>query len=455
MSSITYLRSIKILSGLTLVFTALVWSQAPAADPAAPLVIDLPLALATAQDVQPSMRAARATLSSAQTAHRTLEELGVAARLTNHDLPIRKKQACLGVTAATGNLIQAEAETKYAVLRTYWSVQYAKAQQKVAAGVVESFEFYEKRVSEAVKKGEGPREWTQDTVDKISIYRRLAANKVAEADRGIERATAGLKEAIGLDPCSQITVVDHPLTELTVSPVCREDVVSLALSRRGEVTQANALAEIMCLEIEAQGKECLPGVVRTFAAFADIHSKVLPAGVANGEYRPGALAPEMPTHLAGSKSDRMQRARDLADRGQAVSDKVRNLVALEAQDIYWKHQEALKKVGINREGSDAGRNLSANTKKGFTANLNVRVDDILTTEVLAAQAQSAYNEALWQLGGLAGRPGTRDRRRHLHRIAAGRRRDRRPEEIACLRGEGDQPPRRQAPRESFPPRNDH
>lgn len=393
--------------GLTLAFALTVWGQAPAADPTAPVVLDLPLSLHTAQDLQPSVRAARASLASAQTQARTLEGMGVVAWLKNHDLPVRKKQACLGVTAATGNLSAVEAETNYAVTRTYLSVQYARAQRQVAGDVSKELEFYQKQVKQAVEGKEekdkdkdkdkvkpAPREWTTSTVDKLTIYRRLAENKLTEAERGVEQATAGLREAIGLDPCTPVTVMDSPLSEPQKVELCREEIVSLALDRRGEVVQASALAEIACLEIDAQGKECLPGVVRTFAAAADIHAKVLPATVANGEYRPGALAPEMPVYLVGSKSDRQQRARELAQRNQAVADKTRNLVALDATNAYLKYQEALKKVEQSRDAKIAGERLAKNTRADFRADQKVRIDDVLTNEILAAQGQSAYNEAV-------------------------------------------------------------
>ena len=44
------------------------------------------------------------------------------------DLPIRRKQARLGVTIAEASLSQAEWETVYAVTRTYFGVVYARQQ---------------------------------------------------------------------------------------------------------------------------------------------------------------------------------------------------------------------------------------------------------------------------------------------------------------------------------------
>jgi outer membrane protein TolC len=103
----------------------------------------------------------------------------------------------------------------------------------------------------------------------------------------------------------------------------------------------------------------------------------------------------MPVLLAGPRSYRMDRARDLSARAAAVVEKTRNLVALDAEDAYFKWEEAARKVPITREAAETGTRLSENTKKDFNANQRVRIEDILTEEVLSAQAQAAYNEALY------------------------------------------------------------
>jgi outer membrane protein TolC len=183
----------------------------------------------------------------------------------------------------------------------------------------------------------------------------------------------------------------------------------MALGQRGELVRASTAAEVVELEVKAQGKTCLP-TSRTFAAVVDIHAVPVPQGQANGEYRPGATSLEMPVQFAGPRSSRIERARDLSARAAAVADKARNLIALDAEDAYRKWEEAAHKVPQSRDAAEAGARLSKNTREDFTGAQKVRIEDILTNEVLAAQAQAGYNEALYNLLiGLAG----------LERVTAG------------------------------------
>src|SRR5262249_53572769 len=148
-------------------------------------------------------------------------------------------------------------------------------------------------------------------------------------------------------------------------------------------------------EIDAQGKSHMP-TVRTFAAVADVHARPIPQGVQNTEYRPGAVGLDMPGTLAGHRADRVERARDLSARAGAVVDKTRNLIALEAEDAYFKWLEAARKVGQTRDGADAGARLAKHGREDFRGGQKVRIEDLLTNEVLAGQVQAAYNEARYQ-----------------------------------------------------------
>jgi outer membrane protein TolC len=377
---------------------------AAASVPPAPLT--LPEALRIALEQQPALTAHRASLASAQTAYDGLQKLHLTG-LLSRDLPIRRRQACLGVRIAEAGLDQAEWETMYAVTRTYFGVVYARDQLRVAQDVAESLKFYEDRVRDLVKKGES-REWTTSTVDKITAYQRLAQTKQADATRGIERATAALKEAMGVAPELPVQIGDDQLPSPRVE-VNREQIVALALVRRGELVQANTAAEVVELEVKAQGTTCLP-TARTFAAGADIHARPVPQGIANSEYRPGAISLEMPTLFAGPRSSRVARARDLSGRAAAVVEKTRNLVVLDADDAYLRWAEWAHKVPQTRDAAQAGSRLAKTTREDFRASQKVRIDDILANEVLAGQAQSSYNEALYQqLISLAG----------LQRVTAG------------------------------------
>ena len=342
---------------------------------------------------QPALAARRASLAAAEEGARGAQALCVPVFIAR-DLPIRRQQACLGVTIAEASLSQAEWETVYAVTRTYFGVVYARQQLRVVDDLVNSLRFYEERVRDLVSKGES-KEWTTSTVDKISIYLGLAEGRKAEALRGIERAHAALREAMGVAPELTIGIAEQnlPVPKVTVN---REDILALALARRAEMVQVITAAQVADLEIQAQGKTFRP-VATTFAYGADIHSHPVPQGISNREYRPGATGLEMPPSLAGPRSSRVEHARDLSARAAAVVDKTRNLVALEAEDMYYKWEEASRKVPQTESAKQAGSRLAKNTREDFRAGQRVKIEDILTNEALAAQAAGSYNEALYQL----------------------------------------------------------
>src|SRR5262249_18311102 len=153
--------------------------------------------------------------------------------------------------------------------------------------------------------------------------------------------------------------------------ICRDDIIAWALARRGELVQASLAAEITHLEVEAQGTSCRPKM-ETFAAAGDIHARQVPQGISNADYRPGAIPPEMPTMLAGSRSQRMERARSLSARAAAVADKARNLIALEAEDTYLKWLEASRKVSFTREAGAKADKLAEDLRKDFGSGQKVK-----------------------------------------------------------------------------------
>ncbi|HLJ96787.1 MAG TPA: TolC family protein [Gemmataceae bacterium] len=347
-----------------------------------------------ALEQQPALAAQRASLAAAQEGYRGVQDLCVPTFLAR-DLPIRRKQSCLGITIAYAGLCQAEWETVYAVTRTYFGVVYARQQLRVADDLVNSLRFYQERVRDLVNKGESPKDWTTSTVDKITIYLELADVRRAEALRGIDRAIAALREAMGVGPEMPLDVADQSLPVPNVG-ANRGQIVALALGRRGELVQVVTAAEVADLEVNAQGKTFRP-TAPTFASGADIHARPVPQGISNHEYRPGATGLEMPPNLAGTRSSRIEHARDLSARAAAVVDKTRNLIALEAEDMYYKWEEATRKVPQSDTAEQAGNRLARNTREDFRAAQRVKIEDILTNEALAAQAAAAHNEALYQL----------------------------------------------------------
>lgn len=396
----------RIVGGLAVSF--LIPCMAAAQAPAAPVAPNQPVpttpqtqerpwtlseCLRLALDQQPAIAAARASLAAAETQRRGLERLLAPPILAGRELPIRRQQAMLGVTIASAGLSQTEAETTYAVTRTYIGVLYAREQKRVADDVVANLRFYQERVRELVKKGES-RDLTTSTVDKISVYLGLAEGRQAEAIRGIQRAAAALREAMGVGQDCPLQVAEEPIPVTEHNLQC-DQIIHLALARRAELVQAITVAEVVSLEVCAQEKTHLP-TTRTFASVVDIHAKSIPQGVTNGEYRPGAVGLEMPVSFAGPRSYRVERARDLHARTAAVVDKTRNLIALEAEDTYLKWEEAVRKVRQSRDAAEAGTRLAKNTREDFRGEQRVKMDEVLTNEVIAGQAQAALNEALYQ-----------------------------------------------------------
>src|SRR5207245_453653 len=128
-------------------------------------------------------------------------------------------------------------------------------------------------------------------------YTNLAQTRRSEAERGIGRATAALREAIGIEPECCIRIVEDKLPVKDVN-LCVDDVIQMALARRPEITLALTFSEVTLLTGKAK---------------------------------------------------------------------------------------------------EIGRKLADNTRKGYTGNQKVKPEDVLTNEVLAAQAEAQHNEALWNL----------------------------------------------------------
>jgi hypothetical protein len=373
-------------------------AQQPVAGPppaAAPveqvLALGLDDCLQLAFQRQPRVAAARASLAAAEDGFRALDNLNAPGLLVP-SLPIRRRQASLGITAAAAGLDQAQRETTYAVTRTYFTVLYAREQERVARGVVDRLKATRDTAKRALDAGS--LDVTAVDVRRATTYLHLAETKRIQASEGVKRALAALKEAIGLGPQDCLEVPAAQLPEVGVRP-CREEVIALALSRRGELIRAAIFAEVTCLEVEAQGTG-IHKKMETFAAGSDIHAVVVPQGVANTEYKPGAVPPEMPTLLVGSRPDRVKRAQSFHARARAVVDVTRNLIALEAEDEFLLWEEAAGQAAEAREAAQTGGQLAKDLDRDYAAGLKVKVDEVINAHVLASQARAQYNEYLYR-----------------------------------------------------------
>lgn len=337
---------------------------------------------------QPTLAAFRASLAAAEARARGVDHLWVTG-LLSRDLPIRRQQACISVSIAQAALRQAEADTIYAVTRTYFSAVYAKQQQKVADNALSQLKDLREATEQLIATAANNA--TRRDLERIDVYLPLVQGRREEASQGLHRALAALREAMGVGPDFCFTVVEDALPTLDPA-VCREEIIRLALERRGEVQQAAGAAELTALEIDAQ-KTSLLLTARTFAFAGDIHSQPIPTGIHNTEYRPGAITVEMPAHLVGCRKDRVAQAEALHARGHAVVEKTRNLIALEAEDSFLKGLEATRKLVHYRDAAEKAKKHADKIREDLKANTPTTPEHVLSAGVLASELRIRVNEA--------------------------------------------------------------
>jgi outer membrane protein TolC len=335
-----------------------------------------------ALDKQPTLAAYRASLAFAEARAQALDDLCTPA-LIRPDLPIRREQARLGIQVARAQLCQAEWETTYNVTRNYISALYAREQYQVAKEAIKQLQAFKDDPDIL------PPVWLGARAD---TYIALAQGRQREALHGYSRAVAALREAMGVGPDFCLHLADTGLPR-PAAAVCLGDLLDLALSRRGEITQTQVTARIAALEVDAQGLIHLP-TANTFAAGSDIHAQPVAQGLHDGTYRPGAITVEMPTLLAGPKSDRVCEAQALQGRTEEVVVKTRNLVTLEVEDSYQRWLETSSAAADfaearNRAKRAADDALDALKQKSATP------ADVFAARQLRIQTHLEYNTAVY------------------------------------------------------------
>ena len=393
---------------LSIVSAASAQEKAPVPGKAAPatapvLMVTLDDAINMAMEKQPSIRAAKQSYESA-TAGKSVTDNPLINFIPEGK--IRKKQANAGLNAAAASLQQAEMETKNAVNRTYLSVIYAREQLKLANDAVETLKATYKVAEQLLASGDS-KNVTKDDLDKLDIYVKLAESKVGEATVGMARAKAALREAIGFEYNTKFEIDNGKLTrfydtaqEYTKTQkirLCCDTAAEMAVRYRPELAQASILADVTCLEAEAQKKILFQIYSRTFAASTDLHAKILPATVNNGEYKPGPVGPEMPVYLVGSASQRNSRAKILWERAVTVSDKVRGLIALEAEEGCARLNRASEQIELQKIAVSKSTVLYKNAEKFFRQD-QLKTDALLTAYGLDVKNKSDLNEAFYQFG---------------------------------------------------------
>lgn len=385
-----YLLAAVLVLGALAVPAALLVAQEEA--PAPPAKLGLAELVNMGLERQPSLAVARASLAAAESGQRGVNGL-IFARLFAPDLPVRRQQACLGVAIASAVLEQAEWETRYAVVRNFYSIQYAREQLKVVVNVKDKLKEAHAKAKKLVDSGDANIKVTQIDVDTLALHLNLIKTKEAEASVGILKAHAALREALGVGLDCPLEVAVEPLPAL-VKNFNKEELVAQALANRAELVQAATFQHITELEVQAQGRMRFSPSARTFAQASDIHGKQIPQGRANGEYVPGADAPEFPTTLVGKRRDRMQRAGDFSDRASAVLDKTHNLITLEVEATYLKWKEASLKIETLGDAPKSAKDIARRVKERFDKG-DVPGGELLQSQTLEDQIISNYNEALY------------------------------------------------------------
>lgn len=345
---------------------------------------------------QPALAAARASLAAAESGQSGVTNLPPFAGLFSRDLPVRRKQACLGITIAAAGLTQAEWETRYAVVRNYYSIIYARQQLDLVLGIRRDVGEAIDQANALLKKGVLDLKITTIDRDILMLNSEIVKTKEIEARVGVAKAFAALREALGVGLEFPLEVAESKLPESfrVFSPTEKQDLIAQALSARGEMIQVQTANQVTELEISAQSRLWFKPTTKTFASAADLHAHPIPQGVANGEYRPGAIGPEMPNYFVGPRADRIRRAQDLNNRASAVVDKTHNLITLEVDATFLKIEEAV----VKSQALASARKLAKDVAKRVRTRFNdgqATAGDLLQAQTLQNLIEAQYNETAY------------------------------------------------------------
>jgi hypothetical protein len=134
-------------------------------------------------------------------------------------------------------------------------------------------------------------------------------------------------------------------------------------------------------------------MANTFAAGADIHARQVPQAMREPDYKPGAIAPEMPGRLLGKRATRSATAGVYADKAEEAARQAVSLIGLEAEVAYSRWEQAVRNVESARTAAQAGRKLIARLREA--AGGVQSKEDLLINEVSATQSIASFNEALY------------------------------------------------------------
>jgi outer membrane protein TolC len=360
---------------------------------AAPRTLTIEQCIQIAHERSPILKSLRIRVESALLGQKGIEKTSrIIHSLISPDLPFRKEQAANGIAATHAELMQAEHDVKFNVVRTYYSAVYAREQLKLTSEIEKTLKEYLTFVKEAVAEG-SVRELGKTQEEIFVQYVAQAVDKRIQAESGYKRAMEGLRHEMSFGDDFRFAPADEVLPDVDAE-VDAELAVALALHRRGEIALAGIGVNVLELEVSAQGAPRFRLQQSTAAAASDVHSKTVPLGSRDGEYRPDAIAPDFPTLIVGDRKIRAERATALLRGQETLLEKTRDLVRLETMNAVIRFEAEKKRVPELKVAADAGTASVERARKD--ANGKPIKTDILTLEGLAAQSRGSYNEARYQ-----------------------------------------------------------
>jgi hypothetical protein len=352
----------------------------------------LPEALNIGLAKHPQISALRSSMNAALMKHQGLEEVKRMVGIIQPDIGYREQQSNLGLKAAMAEYEQAQFEVTYAVVRCYYTVVYAREQTRVARDLVDQLEENLKAVRKIVQDKGGTKTITQNTLDNLVVLIGQTKERLIQAETGADRARAALREAMGLEPGARVDAADEMLPEVKAD-LNRDTIIAHAITRRGEIKLAQIGADVTRLEAYSQWARRFMMLGTTYANAADIHARPIPAAQHDPDYKPGAIGPEMPDRIVGTRGTRTTIASIYADRAKAAADQARSLITLEAENAYFNWVAAARQVESSRVSAKSGRELKARLREA-AGGVQTK-EEVLTAEVSATLAEAAYNRALY------------------------------------------------------------
>ncbi len=351
--------------------------------------------IAIAVEKSPALRAVRASQNATGTGQQALQNIGRIGQILSPDLPIRKQQAERGVIAAAADVQKLHNEVVHDVTRLYYSAIYARQQEQLTDDIVAQLRAFVKLAGDLLNSAT-PGYMSQLKLDMMKLGLAKALKLQAQANAGVRQAKAALEEVMGVQRCGfkfRLKDRELPLMAQNVN-LTSDQVVEMALSRRPEMALAAAGADAFRLEVYAQGSLRFKRAVPTLASASDIHSRLLPTGSRDPgkDYRPEPISPEMPPQVVGTKADRVARVLAYSQRADAVYEKIRNLMILEAENSFIDFDKASRQLSAQRDAFTAAKSAMDRIREQFSEPKAPK-DLLLMAYAQSAEAMGGYVEA--------------------------------------------------------------